>query len=67
MLIDCDSCRMRETDVCHDCVVSVLIADGGPLEIDESERRALDTLADAGLAPRLRLVPVDQPQRRATG
>lgn len=55
MLIDCDTCLMRDTDVCDDCVVGVLLT-SGPVDLDPVERRALDLLADAGLVPRLRLV-----------
>ena len=55
MLIDCDTCLMRETTACRDCVVMVLFSDG-PLELDQDEQAAIDTLADAGLVPRLRLV-----------
>jgi hypothetical protein len=52
--IDCDDCTMRGTG-CRDCVVSVLL--GTPQTLHEDERAALDVLAEAGLAPRLRLVP----------
>lgn len=55
MFIDCDTCLMRETTTCRDCVVMVLFSEG-PLELDGDERAAIDTLADAGLVPRLRLV-----------
>ena len=61
MLIDCDGCAMRDL-ACADCVVTVLL--GGPpgaLEVDDAERRALDVLADSGLVPRLRLVPLGLP------
>ena len=59
MQIDCDSCQVRGP-ACADCVVSVLLsAPPGGLEIDETERRALDVLADGGLVPRLRLVLPD--------
>jgi len=54
MLIDCDTCEVRDI-ACGGCVVSTLL--GGPghgLEIDEGERRALDVLADVGLVPPLR-------------
>lgn len=62
MLIDCDRCSMRDTSACDDCVVGVLLAIGsGPLEIDEVERVALETLSDAGLVPRLRLVDEHEP------
>jgi len=56
MLIDCDGCVVRGA-ACGDCVVSVLLgAPPGGVEIDESERRALTVLADAGMVPRLRLI-----------
>ncbi len=55
MLIDCDRCSVRG-NACADCVVSALFTEGDPtLEWDETERRALEALADAGLIPRLRL------------
>ena len=60
MLIDCDTCLMRETTACRDCVVMVLFSDG-PLELDQDEQAAIDTLADAGLVPRLRLVTEERP------
>ncbi len=57
MLIDCDSCVMRDI-ACGDCVVTVLLgAPPGGVEVDEGERRALAVLADSGLVPRLQLVP----------
>ena len=61
MLIDCDGCAVRDL-ACADCVVTVLL--GGPpgaVDVDDEERRALDVLADSGLVPRLRLVPVRVP------
>ena len=54
-VIDCDDCAVRGPG-CHDCVVSVIL--GVPETLLEDERAALDVLADAGLAPRLRLVPI---------
>lgn len=53
--IDCDDCAARGTG-CRDCVVSVLL--GVPETLLVDERRALEVLADVGLAPRLRLVPI---------
>lgn len=64
MLIDCDTCAVRNR-ACADCVVPVLL--GAPderLEIDEGEQRALDVLAAAGLVPRLRLTPTTTPTRK---
>lgn len=59
MLIDCDRCAVRGR-ACGDCVVSALL--GAPpegVEIDESERAALEALAAGGLLPPLRLVLPD--------
>jgi hypothetical protein len=55
VVIDCDDCAVRGPG-CHDCVVSVIL--GVPETLLEDERAALEVLADAGLAPRLRLVPI---------
>ena len=57
LIIDCDRCVVRGPSACPDCVVSVLL--GGPpapLELDADELGALDSLADYGLVPPLRLV-----------
>ena len=62
MLIDCDGCAMRDL-ACGDCVVTVLLgAPPGGVEVDEGEQRALDVLAESGLVPRLRLIPLGVPQ-----
>jgi hypothetical protein len=55
VIIDCDDCAVRGPG-CNDCVVSVLL--GVPEQLLDDERAALEVLADAGLAPRLRLVPI---------
>jgi hypothetical protein len=55
VVIDCDDCAVRGP-ACSDCVVSVLL--GVPTTLFDDERAALETLADAGMAPRLRLVPI---------
>ncbi len=61
MLIDCDDCVMRDL-ACADCVVTVLLgAPPGGVEVDDLEQRALAVLADSGLVPRLRLVPLGLP------
>ena len=61
MLIDCDGCAVRDL-ACGDCVVTVLLeGQPGGVHVDEAERRALDVLADSGLVPRLRLVPLGLP------
>jgi len=60
MIIDCDRCTVRGR-ACADCVVSVLLGPPPELELDAEERHALDVFADAGMLPRLRLVPADPP------
>ena len=55
VVIDCDDCAVRGPG-CRDCVISVIL--GVPETLLADERVALDVLADAGLAPRLRLVPI---------
>ena len=61
MLIDCDGCAMRNL-ACADCVVTVLLGcEPGAVEMDDSETRALEALAEGGLVPRLQLVPLGMP------
>lgn len=55
MVIDCDDCAVRGSG-CRDCVVSVLL--GVPETLSYDEQVALEALAEVGLAPRLRLVPI---------
>ncbi len=56
MIVDCDRCQVRG-DACRECVITVLLgAVPGGVDLDGTERRALDTLADAGMVPRLQLV-----------
>ena len=55
VVIDCDDCAVRGA-ACRDCVVSVLL--GVPETLSQDERTALEVLAEAGMAPRLRLVPI---------
>jgi hypothetical protein len=58
MLIDCNECVMQNTSACDDCIVSVLLrADQQKLALDSSETEALRALGEAGLVPRLRLLP----------
>ena len=44
--------RPRLSGLCRECVA------GGAGDVADDERRALEVLAEAGLAPRLRLVPI---------
>ena len=62
VIIDCDDCAVRGPG-CQDCVVSVLL--GVPERLLADERQALEALAEVGLAPRLRLVPIHS--RRDSG
>jgi hypothetical protein len=56
MIVDCDRCEVRGS-ACQDCVITVLLgAPPGGVELDGTERRALDTLAKAGMVPRLQLI-----------
>jgi len=55
VVIDCDECAVRGPG-CRDCVVSVIL--GVPETLLSDERAALEVLAEVGLAPRLRLVPI---------
>ncbi len=57
MIIDCDTCQVRG-DACRDCVVSVLLGPPAELELDDVERAAVSALAEGGLIPPLRLVPL---------
>lgn len=62
MIIDCDHCAVRGPAACGDCVVTVLLGTPpGGVELDESERQALEALAGAGLVPPLRLVSGESP------
>jgi len=64
MLIDCDTCVARDI-ACGDCVMTVLL--GMPstgIDLDDEERAAIGTLAEAGLVPPLRLVRTEAPRKR---
>jgi hypothetical protein len=66
MLIDCDTCAVRDVS-CGDCVMTVLLGPrSGSVELDSAEQRALGMLAGGGLLPPLRLVPatIKDPMRR---
>ncbi len=55
MIIDCDTCTMRDL-ACSDCVVSVLltISERPTAEITHAEVTAISALSDKGLVPPLR-------------
>lgn len=55
MLVDCETCSVRDV-ACDDCAVGVLLGmptAGGTLDADE--RTAIGVLAASGLVPPLRL------------
>ncbi|GAA5159624.1 MULTISPECIES: hypothetical protein [Amycolatopsis] len=57
VIIDCGRCVVRGVG-CADCAVSVLLNAPPTVEWDEEELRAIDALAEGGLIPRLRHVPM---------
>ena len=59
VVIGCDECAVRGPG-CRDCVVSVLLV--VPDTLLDDERAALEVLAEVGLAPRLKLVPIHRPE-----
>lgn len=70
MIVDCSECAVRGV-ACGDCVVTVLLGYPGceeatqtvrsdvvaRMSIEQDERVAMEVLAEAGMVPRLRLVP----------
>jgi hypothetical protein len=66
MIIDCDSCVMRQI-ACGDCVVSVLLdikpAPGKNAELSNADKAAINNLSSVGLVPPLRFVP-DSPNQK---
>jgi hypothetical protein len=63
VIIDCDDCAVRDLQ-CGDCVMTVLLGAPGVYEVDPSEQLALQALAEGGLLPELRMVPLAEPRRR---
>ena len=67
MIVDCDRCEVRGL-ACQDCVITVLL--GAPpsgVELDGTERLALDPLAEAGMVPHLQLVDRDGDRHMTEG
>jgi hypothetical protein len=59
LTIDCETCSMRDTSACDDCVVT-FICNREPDEaviIDVAEERAVRMLIRSGLVPALRHAP----------
>lgn len=59
LVIDCAVCVARASSACTDCLVTHLVGheEGGKVELDVDERRAVEMLAEAGLVPRSRFEP----------
>lgn len=60
VIIDCGSCAMASI-ACDDCVVTALLGPvdvGGLTIVPDAHARALNALAEAGMVPPLRLVPL---------
>jgi hypothetical protein len=56
LMISCDTCIMRNTDACGDCMMSVLCdsEESGAVVLNLQELRDIRLLAQAGLVPTLR-------------
>ena len=56
IVVDCEECCMRDTEVCADCVVTFVVSrePGEALVIDADAERAVRLMARAGLVPELR-------------
>ncbi len=55
-MISCDTCIMRQTDACNDCMMSVLcdVEHDDAVVLNLQELRDIRLLAQAGLVPTLR-------------
>ena len=56
LVISCDTCIMRRTDACDDCMMSVLcdVDESEAVVLNLQELRDIRLLAQAGLVPTLR-------------
>jgi hypothetical protein len=56
LMISCDTCIMRQTDACNDCMMSVLcdVNESEAVVLNLQELRDIRLLAQAGLVPTLR-------------
>lgn len=52
--ISCDTCVMRETSACDDCIVPMLCGEPDAVIFDYEELRTLAALTKAGLTPGIR-------------
>jgi hypothetical protein len=56
LMISCDTCVMKDSDACGDCMMSVLcdMPESGAVVLNLQELREIRLLAQAGLVPTLR-------------
>ena len=54
IIISCDTCVVRDSPACHDCIVPMLCGEPEAVIFDYEELRTLAALAKAGLTPGLR-------------
>ncbi|MEI8287448.1 MAG: hypothetical protein WCG15_09150 [Actinomycetes bacterium] len=56
LMISCDTCIMRHSEACGDCMMSVLceMPEEGAVVLNLDELREIRLLAQAGLVPTLR-------------
>ena len=56
LIISCDSCCMRATATCADCIVSHVLSPAEPESVafDDEEMRVVRLLVRAGMMPTLR-------------
>lgn len=56
LVISCDTCVMRDTNACDDCMMTYLCdrPEDGAVVLDLQELREVKLLAQAGLVPTLR-------------
>ena len=54
--ISCDTCTMRDSDACSDCIVPMLCGESpdGAIVFDIDEMRTIKVMAKVGLVPTLR-------------
>ncbi|TVT16638.1 hypothetical protein ORV05_05690 [Amycolatopsis cynarae] len=62
LVVDCGRCAVQGSG-CADCAISVLLNAPPVIEWDQEELSAIDALAEGGLIPGLKLVPMGRFRR----
>jgi hypothetical protein len=67
--ISCDTCSMRDSHACADCIVPMLCGESpdGAIVFDIEEMRTINVMAKVGLVPTLRHRADDPRSMRASG